>query len=341
MAGNVYGLDLGTYEIKVYDKKKDRIWFEKNAIAVKNKKYILAAGNKAYEMFEKAPADVQVVFPMQDGVIARFDDMQYLLGTLLGTDRQFFRGAQYVIAVPTDVTEVEKKAFYDLVFHSEAKARSVRIVERGLADALGCGMDVLEEQGLFVANFGGNTTELSVLSGGGMVMNRLLKTGGEDYDTAIASLVRRNMDFLIGNTTAEKLRRTFGIFDDSTGSLLRVSGRDLITGVPAQTDVPISLVRAAMKEPLEECVRAIVSMIERTPPIVRDAIRRKGICLTGGMADLRGLATYLQESTGLPVFLPGEPGLCAVRGLWRIISDKAYYSRLTYSMLDEDYRWLR
>lgn len=341
MAGNVYGLDLGTYEIKVYDKKKDRIWFEKNAIAVKNKKYILAAGNKAYEMFEKAPADVQVVFPMQDGVIARFDDMQYLLGTLLGTDRQFIRGAQYVIAVPTDVTEVEKKAFYDLVFHSEAKARSVRIVERGLADALGCGMDVLEEQGLFVVNFGGNTTELSVLSGGGMVMNRLLKTGGEDYDTAIASLVRRNMDFLIGNTTAEKLRRTFGIFDDSTGSLLRVSGRDLITGVPAQTDVPISLVRAAMKEPLEECVRAIVSMIERTPPIVRDAIRRKGICLTGGMADLRGLATYLQESTGLPVFLPGEPGLCAVRGLRRIISDKAYYSRLTYSMLDEDYRWLR
>ena len=341
MAGNVYGLDLGTYEIKVYDKKKDRIWFEKNAIAVKNKKHILAAGNKAYEMFEKAPADVQVVFPMQDGVIARFDDMQYLLGTLLGTDRQFIRGAQYVIAVPTDVTEVEKKAFYDLVFHSEAKARSVRIVERGLADALGCGMDVLEEQGLFVVNFGGNTTELSVLSGGGMVMNRLLKTGGEDYDTAIASLVRRNMDFLIGNTTAEKLRRTFGIFDDSTGSLLRVSGRDLITGVPAQTDVPISLVRAAMKEPLEECVRAIVSMIERTPPIVREAIRRKGICLTGGMADLRGLATYLQESTGLPAFLPGEPGLCAVRGLRRIISDKAYYSRLTYSMLDEDYRWLR
>ena len=173
MAGNVYGLDLGTYEIKVYDKKKDRIWFEKNAIAVKNKKHILAAGNKAYEMFEKAPADVQVVFPMQDGVIARFDDMQYLLGTLLGTDRQFIRGAQYVIAVPTDVTEVEKKAFYDLVFHSEAKARSVRIVERGLADALGCGMDVLEEQGLFVVNFGGNTTELSVLSGGGMVTARV------------------------------------------------------------------------------------------------------------------------------------------------------------------------
>lgn len=341
MAGNVYGLDLGTHEIKVFDKKKNKIWRAKNAIAMKSKRYIFATGDEAYGMYEKAPEDIQVIFPMKSGVIAHFDDMQYLLGRLLETDKRPVFGSQYVIAVPTDVTEVEKKAFYDLVFHSEARAKSVRIVERGLADAIGFGMDVLSEKGLFVANFGGGTTELSILSQGGMVMNRLLKTGGEDLDTAITSLVRHNLEFLIGNLTAEKLRREFGIFEQSTDSALTVSGRDLLTGVPSQTEISIALVRAAMKEPLAECVRAIRSMLERTPPDVRRAIEQKGICLTGGMANLKGFATYLEESTGLAVMTVEEPQLCAVRGLEKIILDKAYYKRLTYSMLDEDYRWLR
>src|SRR5699024_347541 len=112
MAGNVYGLDLGTYEIKIYDKKKNKIWREKNAVALKDKTQFFAAGNKAYDIYEKEPADIEVVFPMQDGVIARFGDMQHLLGSLLGSGRPLIGGARYVIAVPTDVTEVEKKAFY-------------------------------------------------------------------------------------------------------------------------------------------------------------------------------------------------------------------------------------
>lgn len=341
MMGNVYGLDLGTYEIKVFDKKKNRIWQEKNTIAMKNKRYIFAVGDEAYEMHEKAPEDIEVIFPMKNGVIAHFDDMQYLLCSLLERDRKVSWGSEYVIAVPTDVTEVEKKAFFDLLFHSEAKARSVRIVERGLADAVGAGIDVIGEKGIFVANFGGGTTELSVLSSGGMVLNRLLKVGGEDFDNAISGLVRHNQDFLIGRMTAERLRREFGVFEESTNSSITVYGRDLVTGVPAQTEVSISLVRAAIKDLLEECVRAIRTMVERTPPDVRRVILKRGICLTGGMANLRGLATYIRESTGLPVQTVEHPELCAVTGLQKIISDKSYYRRLTYSMLDEDYRWLR
>ncbi len=341
MARNVYGLDLGTYEIKVFDKKKDRIWREKNVIAMKDKRYIFSIGDEAYEMYEKAPDNIQVVFPMKNGVIAHFDDMQYLLGNLLKTDRQFTRGSEYVIAVPTDVTEVEKKAFYDLVLHSEAKAKSVRIVERGLADAIGFGADIMNEKGLFIANFGGGTTELSVLSYGGLVLNRLVKIGGEHFDSAVASLVRHNEEFLIGRLTAERLRREFGVFDEDTGRRFTVFGRDLLTGVPSQMDVRISLVRAAMKEPLEECVRAIRSMIDRTPPDVRRGIEAKGIYLTGGIANLRGLSTYLEESIGLPVTTVPDPELCAVKGLQKIILSKAYYKKLTYSMLDEDYRWLR
>ena len=341
MARNVYGLDLGTYEIKVFDKKKDSIWREKNVIAMKDKKYIFSVGDEAYEMYEKSPDNIQVVFPMKHGVIAHFDDMQYLLGNLLQTDRQFVRGSEYVIAVPTDVTEVEKKAFYDLVFHSEAKAKSVRIVERGLADAVGFGLNIMAGKGVFIANFGGGTTELSVLSYGGIVLNRLVKIGGEHFDKAVSSLVRHNRDFLIGRLTAERLRREFGVFDQNTGSVLKVYGRDLITGVPSHTDIPISLVRAAMKEPLEECVRAIRSMIDRTPPDVRRAIEAKGIYLTGGIANLRGLTTYLEGSIGLPVMTVPNPELCAVKGLQKIILHKAYYKKLTYSMLDENYRWLR
>ena len=240
MARNIYGLDLGTYEIKIFDKKKVRIWREKNVIAMKDKKYIFSVGNEAYKMYEKAPENVEILFPMKNGVIARFDDMQYLLGSLLKTDHQFARGAEYVIAVPTDVTEVEKKAFYDLVMHSEAKAKSVRIVERGLADAVGLGLDVMNETGIFIANFGGGTTELSVLSRGGMVMNRLLKTGGETLDAAIAGRVRRNREFLIGKSTAERLRKEFAVFEDGTADAKRVYGRDLTSGVPAHTEIQIS-----------------------------------------------------------------------------------------------------
>ena len=341
MARNVYGLDLGTYEIKVFDKRKNEIWCEKNVIAMKDRKYIFSLGDQAYEMYEKSPDNIQVVFPMKNGVIAHFDDMQYLLGNLLKTGRQFVRGSEYVIAVPTDVTEVEKKAFFDLVFHSEARAKSVRIVERGLADALGCGIDIMEEKGAFIANFGGGTTEVSVLSSGGIVLNRLVKIGGDSFDDAIVSLVRHNLEFLIGRMTAERLRKEFGVFDQKTDTAITVSGRDLITGVPGQTEIPISLVRAAMKDPIEECVHAIRTMIERTPPDVRRAIEAKGIYLTGGLSNMKGLSTYLQESIGLSVISSPQAELCAVRGLQKIISDKAYYRRLLYSMLDDNYRWLR
>ena len=212
MARNIYGLDLGSYEIKVYDKKKDTIWKEKDVIAIADKNEIFAVGDDAYEMYEKAPSNIEVVFPMKEGVISRFNNMQFLLQNLLKKDRQFARGSEYVIAVPTDVTEVEKKAFFDLVIHSTARAREVNIVERSIADAVGLNLDVKNTGGLFIANFGGETTELSVLAGGGMVMNRLLKIGGVSFDLAVVNLVRHSHDFLIGRLTAEVLRKNFGIF---------------------------------------------------------------------------------------------------------------------------------
>ncbi len=340
MARNTYGLDLGSYEIKVYDKKQDAIWTEKSVIAMKEKQEIFAIGDEAYKMYEKTPDSIEVLFPMKAGVISGFHDMQFLLQNLLKANRQLAHGSAYVIAVPTDVTEVQKKAFFDLVIHSTARAKEVNIVERSIADAIGLDIDTRNTNGVFIVNFGGETTELSVLAAGGMILNRLLPIGGRSYDQAIITLIRNSHDFLIGSHTAEALRRRFEIFKADSDAAFMVAGRDLITGVPTQKTISINLVRAAIKEPLLECLRAIRSLLDRTPPEIRKSIRQNGIFLTGGIANTEGLDAYIEKNIGIPTRAAENPEICSVTGLKKIIMSKEL-SQLAYSMLDERYRWMR
>ena len=340
MFGNVYGLDLGTYEIKVYDKKRDVLWKEKNAIAITNEKTIFSVGDEAYEMYEKAPLNVEVVFPMKEGVISHFYNMQYLLQNLIKKDQNFVRGSKYVVAVPTDVTEVEKRAFYDLVVHSTAKAKEVRIVERGIADAVGLGLDVQNSSGLFVVNLGAETTELSILAYGGVVLNKMLKFGSNTLDHAIVNSVRYNHDFLIGQLTAETLRKHFGIQSKKEVDSLPVAGRNLLTRIPEQKNIYMSFVHAAMKDLMKNCVHEIHALLERTPPEVQRNINRDGIYLTGGLANLKGLDTYMENALGINVRVAPQPEFCAANGLKKIISSKELM-KITYSMLDENYRWMR
>lgn len=340
MARNTYGLDLGSYEIKVYDKKQNAVWKEKSVIAIKDRRDIFAIGDEAYLMHEKNPDNIEVAFPMKEGVISRFNDMQFFLQNLLKKNRPFVHGSEYVIAVPTDVTEVQKKAFFDLVIHSTARAKEVNIVERAIADAIGMNIDARNTKGLFIVNFGGETTELSVLAGGGMVFNRLLSIGGRNYDQAIITLVKNSHDFLIGSHTAEALRQRFDIFNAESDAAFMVAGRDLITGVPTQKPISINLVRAAIKEPLMECLKAIRSLLDRTPPEVRKAIYKNGIFLTGGIANTNGLDAYIEKQTGIPAKTVANPELCAVNGLKKIIQSKEL-RQLAFSMLDERYRWMR
>jgi len=340
MLRNVYGLDLGTCEIKVYDKKQNTIWKEKNVVAIMDNKKIISVGDEAYEMFEKAPGNIQVVFPMKAGVISHFNHMQYLLQNILKKERRFARGSEYVVAVPTDVTEVEKRVFYDLVVHSTAKAKSVRAVERALAQTVGLELDVMNTKGIMIVDLGAETTEISVVCSGGMVLNKMLKIGGVTFDNAISNLVRRNYDFLIGQTTAEMLRRRFGVFGGDSSSTMKVSGRNLISGVPQQMEIPISVVRAAMRDPLAECIMNINSILDRTPPEVLKSIQQNGIYLVGGLAYLPGLSRYMEEATGYTVHTTRKPDLCTVEGLNKIINSKEL-SNLTYSMSDHRYRWLK
>ena len=339
MFGNVYGLDLGTYEIKVYDKKHNAIWKEKNAVAIANKNQVFSVGDAAYEMFERAPYNIEIIFPMKEGVISHFYNMQYLLQNLLKKEQRFASGSKYIVAVPTDVTEVEKRAFYDLVVHSTAKAKEVRIIERGIADAIGMGLDVKKTPGIFMINLGGETTELSVLSYGGVVMNKMLKVGGRSMDQAIIYSVRTRDEFLIGRKTAEELRKEYGIRghrDDAKP----IAGRNLRTGVPEQRVVPMDIVRASMIESLNVLSGQIKFMLDRTPPEVQRYIQREGLHVTGGVANLRGIAEYFEEVLGVKVHVCKDPEFCTVEGLKNIIQTKDL-KKHTYSMLDDNYGWMR
>ena len=201
-------------------------------------------------------------------------------------------------------------------------------------------LNIQNTKGIMIANFGGETTELSVLAGGGMVLNRLVKVGGHTFDQGIINLVKHSHDFLIGRQTAEVLRRNFNVFTGDSDSILSVAGRDLITGVPMRKPVSIMLIRAAMKDPLLECVKAIHSLLDRTPPEVRKAIYENGIFLTGGLANMPGLEIYIEQMVGIKSRTALEPDTCAVNGLKRIIMSKDL-RKLTFSMIEDNYRWMR
>ena len=341
MPRNIYGLDLGTHEIKVYDKKKQNLWKQKNVIALKEKDKLVAIGDQAYEMVGKTPGFIRVVHPMKKGAIAHFDNMQHLLSTLINNEGRFLRGSEYLVAVPTDVTEIEKRAFYDLVINSPSKAKGVRIVERSMADAIGAKIDVFNTKGTMIVNLGGSTTELSVLLSGGMVVNRLLKIGGEDFDLSISSVIRRTHDVMLGHSAAEHLRNEFGVSELESDRETTIIGKNILSGYPERLEISGTLVGMAIGEPLLEIIRAIKAMIDRTPADVQLEIYKNGLYLVGGLARTKGLSEYIKSYIKIPIHIAQEPEMSSVRGMETIIINRKIYKKFTYSMLDEDYRWLR
>ena len=195
MAVSAFGLDLGTYNIKIYNGFNETISSNKNMIAIQkiqNKKSLIAYGDHAFEMYEKAPQNINVSFPVTNGVIADINHMQILLRNFINDEMNGnIKGADYYISVPTDITEVEKRAFFDLVKESNVRARNIYIVEKAIADGIGLDVDVINSQGLLVVNIGYETTEISILSMGGIVLSRLIKTGGKKFDESIRNIIRK------------------------------------------------------------------------------------------------------------------------------------------------------
>ncbi len=326
MANNAFGIDLGTNNIKIYSRGDDSIMVEKNMIAIENKKVLFAYGNSAFEMYEKAPGNIHISYPLTNGVIADIKNMETLVRYFV-TDLQKgnCRPADFYIAVPTDVTDVEKRAFYDLIKYANVKAKKIMVVEKAVADGLGLDIDVKNSQGVLVVNVGFETTEISILSLGGIVLSRLIKTGGLKFDEAIRTAVRKEFSLVIGGRTSESVKISLKELEQE-GKGAIVYGRDIVTGLPIEREIPTKLVVECLEEHFASIIDNVKVILERTPPELAADIYRHGIYLTGGASQISHLAERLAAGTGLRVNVSEDPITSVVLGLAKIIKDDNYKS---------------
>lgn len=330
---NVYGVDLGTSNLKVYTKQADQIVKEKNTIAIVNKNQMYAFGDDAYAMYEKAPESIQVSFPITGGVIADYNNMQTLIGGFLGkiTKSHAVKGADFVVAVPTDITEVEKKAFHDLFYKSNFKPKNVLLCDKPIADALGLGLDVTQPTGIMVVDMGADTTEISVISLGGLVLSHLMHFGGNRFDEAIINYFKRNYNLVIGQKTAMDLKEHIGSAIPGEDGKMVIVGLDVVSGLPIQMEITAEMVYSAMKDNLETLCNSIKMILEKVPPELAKDIMASGIYLTGGGSQLLKLDVLFKELTNINVNICDEPDECVAKGLSLIIKDNRF-SSLAYSM---------
>ncbi len=324
MAINAFGIDLGTNNIKIYCRNDDSIMVEKNMIAIENKNTLFAYGNSAFEMYEKAPGNIHISFPLSNGVIADIKNMETLIKYFV-TDLQKgnVKPADYYVAVPTDVTEVEKRAFYDLIRDANVKAKKIMVVEKAVADGLGLDIDVKNSQGVLVVNVGYETTEISILSLGGIVLSRLIKVGGAKFDEAIRAAVRREFSLIIGGKTAEAVKIALNELEpDCRGAV--VYGRDIVTGLPVEREISTKLVDECLEEHFHTIVDNVKVILERTPPELAADIYRNGVYLTGGASQVNHLAERLAIGTGLRVNMAQDPIASVALGLAKIIKEDNY-----------------
>lgn len=326
MASNAFGIDLGTNNIKIYSKGEDSILVEKNMIAIENKKVLFAYGNSAFEMYEKAPGNIHISYPLSNGVIADIKNMETLVRYFItGLQKGANRSADFYIAVPTDVTDVEKRAFYDLIKYANVKAKKIMVVEKAVADGLGLDIDVKNSQGVLVVNVGYETTEISILSLGGIVLSRLIKIGGLKFDEAIRAAVRKEFSLIIGGKTSEAVKIALRDLErEGRGAV--VYGRDIVTGLPIEREIPTKLVVECLEEHFNTIVDNVKVILERTPPELAADIYRHGIYLTGGASQISHLAQRLAAGTGLRVNEAENPIVSVVMGLSKVIREDNYKS---------------
>ena len=321
-----YAIDLGTNNIKIFSHPDNQVMVQKNMIAIANKGQLFAYGDSAFDMYEKAPGNIDISYPLGNGVIADIKNMETLLRHFM-TDIMggSVKPADYYIAVPWDVTEVEKRAFYDLVKDAGLKARKIMVVEKAVADGLGMGIDVKNSQGVLVVNVGFETTEISILSLGGIVLSKLIKVGGKRFDDAIKNEIRKEYSLIIGGKTAENVKINLAELEAQNQNAI-VFGRDIVTGLPVERAIPTKMLDDAMLEPFSSIIESVKLILERTPPELAADIYRHGMYLTGGASQVAHLAELLAQATGLSVNLAEEPISSVVLGLSKIIKDDNYKS---------------
>ena len=332
---NGYGIDMGTGNLKIYSRASDTVTNEKNTIAIVEGNQMYAYGDEAYEMYEKAPENIDVSFPIVGGVIADFDNMQtMLLEVLKDKVDARLKGSDIVIAVPTDITEVEKKAFYDMFAKTRIKAKSIRLCEKPLADALGLGLDITEPSGVMVVDMGADTTEISVISLGGLVLSELLPFGGNKLDDAIVTYMKRVKNLVIGRKTAKDLKEKIGSAvknEEETPQKISIVGRDIVSGLPRPYDITSDIIYEAIKDELESVGSNIRMILEKVPPELAKDIVHSGIYVTGGSSQISGLVELFESMTNISMNIAEDGEQTVARGLGKVLSEDRF-DRFGYTM---------
>lgn len=334
MSAQSFGCDFGTSSIKIYSRESDTIYCEKNMVAIEEKKGMIAYGDEAFDMHEKAPANIEVLYPMSFGTVASITYMQQFLRAFLESKTKGnLKGAEFIVALPTDVQD---RVFTTLIQGTGLKSRNVELVDKPVAAGLGLGLDVREAQGVMIVDVGAATTEISILSLGGTVTSKLIKNGGNKIDEAIANAIRREFGYFIGNKTAEILKNDLGYQPGDTTTKREICGRNMAVGLPSMLEITADFVAVAIEEQMKAIVDAIRVILERTPPELGVDIIKNGIYLVGGVASLKGLDTMIHEATNIRVNLVEKPEECVARGLERVIKEKEFRS-LTFATKEQDY----
>ncbi len=323
---NDLSIDLGTANTIVIAKGRGIIINEPSVVAVKTEKYgqtrVLAVGHEAKDMVGKTPGNIKAIRPMRDGVIADFDMTEKMIRKFIekAHGRSSLISPRIIICVPYGLTQVERKAVRESAL--SAGAREVFLIEEPMAAAIGAGVDIREPQGNLVVDIGGGTTEIGVVSLGGLVLSKSIRTAGDKIDQGIINYVRKKYNLLIGERVAEDIKINIGTAVTLDEELvMTVNGRDQVEGLLSSVELTSEDARDAMKEPLKEVAEALRNVLEQMPPDLAGDIVNHGIILTGGGALIRQLDKYLSDIVRIPVFVADEPLLAVARGTGRALEE--------------------
>ena len=311
------GIDLGTSNIRIHLKGKGVVLSEPAVVAINQiTGEILAVGNQAKEMIGRTPDSIVAFKPLKDGVIADFESTRALMQNLISrvVQKSLFYRPRIVVSIPSGITDVEERAVEGVVYKSGAK--EVYLMEEVMAAAIGSGLEVEKPEGAMIVDLGGGTSEMAVLSLGGIVVSNSVKIAGEKLDKDIVEYIKQKVNVIIGDGEAEEVKKQIGAATAAmTEDRMEVKGRNLLTGLPETITVTTEDINEAMKDSLNEILRIIKLTLEQTPPELASDIMERGITLSGGLSLLRNIDRLISDETGMPVFIADEPEKCVVKGV--------------------------
>lgn len=330
---NDLGIDLGSANTLVYVKGAGIVINEPSVVAIqRDSGAVLAVGEEAKLMIGRTPGNIAAIRPMRDGVIADFDITENMLRYFIAKalKRRHFIKPRVVVGIPSGVTEVEKRAVIDATL--QAGAREAYLIEEPMAAAIGAGLEVYEPAGNMIVDIGGGTTEVAVISLGGIVTSRSIRIGGNEMDEAISYYVKKEYNLMIGERTAEEIKIEIGsaVLDKDIDDI-SVRGRDLVTGLPKTISITAKEINGALEETVNSIIDAIKTTLEKTPPELSADIMDRGIVMTGGGSLLTGLDKKINNETGMPVHIADEPMHCVVMGTGKVLEELDTLKRVLIS----------